>query len=191
MKNILYISNFPKDVTEEEISQLLTPIGEIARLQIFWDEKINCPYALVEMVKEKDATKARNSLNGTIIRGYYLAVVPYAVDVRDKLNAKQQAILEMIANALGEKDEVPMRQLRTLIMLCGTNFAEALLKETEEIEAREGIMTSDGARRRTKGGVFFYLARYRMPRTIRSIIYNRKGRMPLTDNDISVEARTS
>ena len=68
-------------------------------------------------------------------------------------------------------------------MLCGTNFAEALLKETEEVEANGGLMTIDGERRRTKGGVFFYLARFRMPGAMRRIVYNRKGRMPDADNE--------
>lgn len=191
MKNTLYVSNLPQDVTEDDIRQIFAGIGDIAQLKLFRDDRTKQTYALVEMVKEKDATKARNSLNGVILHGRYLAVVPNQIDVRDKLNSKQQATFELIVNALNEKDEVPLRQLQTLIMLCGTNFAEALLKETEEVEAQGGIMTSDGARRRTKGGVFFYLARYRMPHVIRSIIYNRKGRMPDADNYLSAEAKTS
>ena len=39
-------------------------------------------------------------------------------------------------------------------------------------------MTSDGSARRTIGGVFFYLCRYRMSDECRKIVYNRKGKMP-------------
>ncbi len=56
-------------------------------------------------------------------------------------------------------------------------FIEALLNEALEVEAAQGIMTSDTSRRRTKGGVFFYLARYRMAPPVRRLVYNRKGKL--------------
>ena len=53
----------------------------------------------------------------------------------------------------------------------------AVVAEALEVEAQEGIMTSDESRRRTKGGVFFYLARYRMSPDVRRLVYNRKGKL--------------
>ncbi|HVO71422.1 MAG TPA: hypothetical protein VMT24_15335, partial [Aggregatilineaceae bacterium] len=68
-----------------------------------------------------------------------------------------------------------------IVRLCGVGFAQAVLKEALEIDASGGLMTSDGSHRRTRGGVFYYLARYRMSPPVRRIVYNRKGKMPQED----------
>jgi RNA recognition motif-containing protein len=183
MKNSLYVANLAPDVTEEILTTVFEPYGAIESIQLGKDEPHHQFYAHLVMVKEKDATKARNELNGTLVNTLPLAVSPSEVINRGHLSAKQQAVVEKIAAALGETDLVPLRQLSTMIMLCGTNFAEALLAETEQVEAGEGIPTTDGTRRRTKGGVFFYLARFRMAQPLRVIIYNRKGKLPEVETE--------
>ncbi|HEX3774219.1 MAG TPA: phosphorylated adapter RNA export RNA-binding domain-containing protein [Polyangiaceae bacterium] len=49
-----------------------------------------------------------------------------------------------------------------------------LLSETEKIEKAGGLMRGDGSGRRSPGGVFFFLARQRLPRDIRAAIFNDK-----------------
>jgi hypothetical protein len=71
-----------------------------------------------------------------------------------------------------------------MIQLCGASFAQALVKEAQEIEAGDGLMTADGERRRTLGGVFFYLARFRLAPPVRRIIYTRKGKMPRPPEEV-------
>lgn len=178
MKKTIFVTNFPDETTQEDLEPIFKKYGDIESIEFGKDEKRDIRYAFVEMGAEKTATKARNQLNGTRLGEKYLAVTPADVGDRDKLSSKQRKVFEAIAKELEETDETPLRQLEAIVMLCGTNFAEAILKETNEIEEAGGIMTSDGERRRTKGGVFFYLARFRMPQELRAVVYNRKGKLP-------------
>ena len=88
--------------------------------------------------------------------------------------------MEEIAAVLGETEKVPLRQLEMLVRLCGTSFAQALLKEAHDTEAAGGIMTKDGRRRRTLGGVYFDLAKPRMSAPVRYLVVTRKGK-PLAE----------
>jgi hypothetical protein len=184
MKTTLYVANLAEAVDEAALAALFGEQGEVAGVEIHYDERIGVRYALVRMVAEKAATKALNGLNGHALQGRNLAISYPAYDPAREMTSKQRKAYEAIAEALGETEKVPLRELEAIVQVCGVSFAQALLKETEEIEAAGGLMTSDGAKRRTKGGVFFYLARYRMSRNARYIVYNRKGKLPpVTAND--------
>ncbi len=76
-----------------------------------------------------------------------------------------------IAKALGEKDAVPLKQITRTIDVCGVEFADFMLANAEAVEKDGGMLTSNGKRRRTKGGVFFYLVRYSLPLDIRNEIF--------------------
>jgi hypothetical protein len=142
----------------------------------------------VAMGSEKTANRAHRSLSGHRVAGRSLAISYPDVDLEKGLMPKQRKAAEDIAAELGESEKVPVRQIMAIVQLCGQGFAEAILKEALEIDAGEGMMTSDGERRRTKGGVFFYLARYRMAPPARRIVYNRKGKMPPPAAEPSPEA---
>jgi hypothetical protein len=101
---------------------------------------------------------------------------------------KQRKAIAEIAEQLGETDPDALRQLEAIVLLCGVAFAQVILRDAKRLEEAGGLMTSDGTRRRTLGGVFFYLARFRMAPALRSIVYNRKGRLP---NPQPVDAETS
>lgn len=178
MRDTLYVANIADTVTEDMLKTLFGEYGEVESVEFAEDERIKVRYALVKMVAEKAATKAINSINGVKLEDRYLAVSYPVYDPQREMTSKQRKSFEAIAEALGETEEVPLRELEAIVQVCGVSFAQALLKETEEIEAGEGLMTSDGKKRRSKGGVFFYLARYRMSRNARYIVYNRKGKMP-------------
>lgn len=188
MKKTLFVANLPDEVTEDHLKEILKPAGEVEAVQFEPNPVLGGLSARVTMVSEKAATRARNTLNGQPVGERRIAISLPDLGERDHLNEKQQKVVEQLAAALGETEEVPLRQLTAIVMLCGTNFAEALLQETELIEAAEGLKTSDGKRRRTKGGVFFYLARHRMARPIRAVVYNRKGRLPEKSAEGSQEA---
>jgi hypothetical protein len=132
----------------------------------------------VQLPTEKTATKAYNGLNGYALRDHRLAVSYPEVDTSRELTAKNRKVVEDIIAALEETDEVPLRQIEAIVRLCGATFAQAILQEALEIDAGDGLMTTDGGQRRTKGGIFFYLCRYRMSQAVRRIVYNRKGKMP-------------
>ncbi len=176
MTHILYLTNFPPDATEDDLRALLAEFGETVALQVGTEERTGMAYALIEMASEKVATKVHRSLNGYRLGDRYLAVSYPDVDPKE-LTAKQRKAVEDIVAELGETDEVPLRQIDAMARLCGLPFIEALVKEAIEVETAEGIMTSDSLRRRTKGGVFFYLARYRISPDVRRIVFNRKGKL--------------
>jgi hypothetical protein len=65
----------------------------------------------------------------------------------------------LIADELGETAPPARAQLRRMAAACGIVFLWRVLDETRRIEAAGGLFTQDGARRRSPGGVFFYLAK--------------------------------
>jgi hypothetical protein len=75
------------------------------------------------------------------------------------------------ASKLGETDAGPKHQIRLIVNLAGLEFSERILAETLEIEENGGLLTSDGTRRRTPGGVFFYVARGKLEPSIRAVIF--------------------
>jgi hypothetical protein len=75
--------------------------------------------------------------------------------------AAETAVAAEIAAALGEPDPGPRAQLAQIVAALGIEAARALLAEARQVEAGAGILTRDG-RRRTVGGVFFFLARGRV-----------------------------
>jgi hypothetical protein len=67
-----------------------------------------------------------------------------------------------IAKALGEVDEQPMTQITGVVKALGEEASLSLLEETKRIEASGGMMLPDNSRKRTPGGVFFFLARQKL-----------------------------
>lgn len=82
--------------------------------------------------------------------------------------------INTIAKALGESDEGPVAQIKAVVDNLGDAACLILLAETEKIEKAGGLMRGDGSGRRSPGGVFFFLARQRLPRDIRAAIFNDK-----------------
>jgi hypothetical protein len=87
--------------------------------------------------------------------------------------ASEQTI-NTIAKALGEADEGPLAQIKAVVDNLGEQACLTLLAETEKIEKAGGLMRGDGSGRRSPGGVFFFLARQRLPRDVRAAIFNDK-----------------
>lgn len=82
--------------------------------------------------------------------------------------------INTIAKALGESDEGPLAQIKAVVENLGDQACLTLLAETEKIEKAGGLMRGDGSGRRSPGGVFFFLARQRLPRDVRAAIFNDK-----------------
>jgi hypothetical protein len=76
-----------------------------------------------------------------------------------------------IADQLNETEKQARRQIVFIVKDMGLEFAQTVLQETLAIEAQGGMMLPDGSRRRTPGGVFFYLVRDRVPAKIRYQIF--------------------
>jgi hypothetical protein len=96
------------------------------------------------------------------------------VQERGQLTMASEQTINTIAKALGEADEGPLAQIKAVVDNLGEQACLTLLAETEKIEKAGGLMRGDGSGRRSPGGVFFFLARQRLPRDIRAAIFNDK-----------------
>ena len=188
MRNVLYVANIGDSATEETLAELFGQYGEIESVEFGIYPKSGDSFALVKMSREKSATKAINELNGHKIDDRRLTISYSSYDPnRIVMTSKHRKVADSIVEALGETEDKPIRKIHTMVLLCSSAFAQAILEETEEIEEAGGLARTDGERR-TKGGVFFYLARYRLPHDIYSIIYNRKGKLPEPKEEEEEEA---
>ncbi len=69
------------------------------------------------------------------------------------------ALTDEIAAHLGETEPGPRKTIKRAVRILGPVQVQALLDRTLEIERTGGLLLPDGSRRRTPGGVFFYLIR--------------------------------
>lgn len=70
----------------------------------------------------------------------------------------KENVAAMIADTLGETEEGPRKRILSIVRAAGRTHAKELLSMTLQTEEHGGILVPDGSRRRTPGGVFFYLA---------------------------------
>ena len=81
---------------------------------------------------------------------------------REKRPNPDQPVITQIMAALGETASQAEAQIRRMVRTVGKERTLAFLAQTEEVEANGGMLLPDGSRRRTKGGVFFRLAKDRL-----------------------------
>jgi hypothetical protein len=86
-----------------------------------------------------------------------------------------KAFAEDVAKQLDENSPDPIRQISLIIEHLGVDFVKENLEETLKIEAEGGMMTQEGERRRTPGGVFFYITKGKMEPNVRQIIFPNFG----------------
>lgn len=104
---------------------------------------------------------------------------PANTEKKDK-QSELRKLVHQLARQLNETKPGPIKQIETIVRHFGPEIALAIAKEVEDIEARGGIMTLNGQRRRTPGGVFFYLAKGRMtPEERDRLLPNRYTRVKL------------
>ena len=73
--------------------------------------------------------------------------------------AARRALAGEIAARLGETAPEPAGLIARALRLLGEERVQAIVARALEVEAAGGMMLPDGSRRRTVGGVFFYLLR--------------------------------
>lgn len=67
---------------------------------------------------------------------------------------------QKIAETLGETEPGPLRTIKRVIKVLGEECALTLLEQAQQIETEgDGMLSDDGAHRRTPGGVFFKLVK--------------------------------
>ena len=105
-----------------------------------------------------------------------------------------QTMAEAVADLLGETDDQPRATIAALIAGEGVEFVQAMLEETLRIEAEGGMRVHDNSRRRTPGGVFFYLVKGKMNPDLRQQLFpqdphRRKGKPPPADPEFKWKQR--
>ncbi len=69
MAKKLYVGNLSYNISEEELKNVFTPIGEVASCKIITDAGTGRSkgFGFVEMTNDEDADKAIAALNGTMV----------------------------------------------------------------------------------------------------------------------------
>jgi hypothetical protein len=95
-----------------------------------------------------------------------------------------------IAKALGESDEIPLTQIRGVVRVLGEEVSLKLLDETKQIEEKGGMMLPDNSRKRTAGGVFFFLARQKLSHDDKLEIFRapKPAKPPVSERSAAAEA---
>jgi hypothetical protein len=65
----------------------------------------------------------------------------------------------VIAAQLGETERIPQQTIWRCVRVLGPERAQAFVTQAQEVEANGGMLSPDGSRKRTLGGIFFYLVR--------------------------------
>ena len=79
-----------------------------------------------------------------------------------------------IIEQLGETEEEPRKTIYQIVKKLGVDEALHFIQKTLEVENTGGIMVADQSRRRTTGGVFFYLIKTEAPPEITKHIFHKK-----------------
>ena len=86
-----------------------------------------------------------------------------------------KSLAEELAEELNETKPQPKRQIELLLEHMGEEFVRTKIEEAKKVEADGGMMVDDGSRRRTLGGVFFYVAKLDVPIDRRLLIFPNFG----------------
>lgn len=84
-----------------------------------------------------------------------------AASARQERRRFQQVVQEL-TSALGEREPRSQAAIERSVAELGIEAAQALYQEVATIEAGGGMMTADGSRRRTPGGVYMLLLKQRL-----------------------------
>ena len=83
---------------------------------------------------------------------------PDDIQFNGKGDKRLTYVMEEIAAQLGETEGTPKNQIRSLIYKYGLKKIREWVAQVFEIEANGGMLTNDGSRKRSPGGIFFYLS---------------------------------
>jgi hypothetical protein len=77
--------------------------------------------------------------------------------------------VKTIAEKLGEVEREPLKKLKAIVKILGPDEALGFCEQALAVERQGGMLTRDGSRRRTPGGVFFSLVRGSKNKKVRKL----------------------
>jgi hypothetical protein len=83
--------------------------------------------------------------------------------MREEMMSEVPTLVQELATTLQEEN---VELLEKVVSVIGVEQAQALLQKTLETEAAGGLLITNKSRRRTPGGVFFFLARTSFPKQL-------------------------
>jgi hypothetical protein len=86
-----------------------------------------------------------------------------------------------IIQALNETDEQPRKQIAEIVEVLGDDIALGLLQEVKSVQDTGGQAVRDGTRQRTPGGIFFSLAKSKLPKADRNRIFRLRPPKPVVE----------
>lgn len=89
---------------------------------------------------------------------------------KPRFSPEEQAVrdrVKKIADILGEGEPRALSQIRYILNKRGVDFIKSRLREAKSIQDGGGMKVDDGRRKKTFGGVFFYLVKLHWHRGVR------------------------
>lgn len=183
MTDTLFLSNLVPEVSEEEIRALCADFGALEEVLLFSpDAGSRIPHgAYITFSEDEAAEKALEQLNGYVFYDQRLSISWAAPERLLTLDRNLEKAVRAIGARLKERE---LFQLRKMVEIGGLPFVNAIVEEALELDKSGGLYVLDGTRRRTPGGIFFFLARGRISPAMRTEFYRlrrtqRKKRTPL------------
>lgn len=152
-----------QEVTGQIVAHLgVTDEATMARIrQIVWDLGRTQAQALCSEALESETLESQGGQ--ALANRFFLLVETKGVKKERthfvQFSSEQMQAAKLIADQLGEQQATPRYTIARSVRVLGTEAALALLKQTHETEEAGGVMLPDGSRRRTPGGVYFWLIR--------------------------------
>lgn len=182
----LYVANLPEHIQEEQIRDLFSQYGTVESVKRLINQRTNemRNAMLLQMSNDTESQEVMQNLNGHPLEPKLpVFVSPFKVGEPLVDQETIDKTTEQIIHTLGETEDVPTRQIATIIKFCGVAFAMALLDHTLFVDGDGGIETKDGTRKRTVGGIYFYLARALLSNKLQKMIFYIPGNRPKKQDD--------
>lgn len=78
---------------------------------------------------------------------------------RMPINQETMQFIRFVWTCLDETQRIPQTRIKEIVCILGCDKVKNLMQETLRIEQQGGMLTFDQSKRRTPGGVFFFLCK--------------------------------
>ncbi|NJL93538.1 MAG: hypothetical protein HC915_07300 [Anaerolineae bacterium] len=181
----LHVANLALEAEDEQLHAVLAPYGHVLSAARLYN-KLNGQAKKVALVVVEDDASAESVMvhgNGQLLLEQPLFICPETPPRPYPVTPEQKVVIDEIIAAFQETDKEPLTQIREIVQYGGIPFTRAVFQEALRLEAAGGVLTHDGTRRRTPGGVFFFLARMFLSRPAQRIIFFSRQYGKKTDEE--------